>query len=737
MSHIHIHRERDTRTHKHTLFLTHPIQITGAMFAKLKKIAEMGLESNVVDCVISCPPYWTEAERRAILDAANIAGLNVLRLMNETTAAALNYGILRPLPKDQDIKVAFVDVGASSTNVTIAAFQQGKLQILGTASDAYLGGRNFDWKLMEHFNEHIKKNYKGLDPMSEAKPRFKLQKECQRIKTVLSANNTTQFNVEYIMNDTDVKGQVTRAEFEEMSAPLLERFSAPVQLALERAGVDLSNLHSVEVIGGATRIPMVQAALKKVFGQELSKTCDSDESVARGCALQCAMLSPSFRVREFEVQDIAPYAVEMSWGPIDQEAPDSATLLFTVGNPVPSVKMISFKDRADSFQLSARYADPSQLRPGTPAAIGRWVVSGLPKDQDPSKVRIKVRVKMSLHGVLSVRSAQLLEELPEEPEAAPMEDEASKPASEADAKPMEDEATPEADAKPEDAKDDAAKDNSKVDAKDEEKKKVKVKRVDLAVAAFLESGLSEAVLTNKFEREAQMANQDKVIAETNELRNTLESYCLEMRNKLQNELSAYVEKAAGDKFCEELTTNEDWLYDDGFDAQKSEYKKRVDALMKIGDPIVFRFKEEESRAEHVAGFKTTLTQYQQLAASTDEKYSHIEAEERAKVTAKCAEFDAWFVEVQGKQDRTAKHEDPVFTCKGLQSKARELSTFCNSIMNKPKPAPKVEEKPKEEPKAEEPKAEAGDKMEDEAPAAEAAADAEAAPKAEDASMQMD
>jgi len=539
---------------------------------------------------------------------------------------------------------------------------------------------------------------------------------------VLSANQKVFFNVEYIMNDTDVKGDITRDEFEQLSAPLLQQLKAPVEAALAQANTKAEDLAFVEVIGGATRIPMVQTALKDLFGKDLSKTCDSDESVARGCALQCAMLSPSFRVREFEVQDIAPYAVEMSWGLVGQ-APEDATVLFPTGNAVPATKMISFKDRSAAFQLAAKYADPASLRPGISTDVGRWVVSGLPEGQDdPSKVKIKVRVKMNLHGVLSVRSAQLLEELPEEePQQEEEKNEDMKPAEQEaaagdgdaatgseESKPTEEEATKEGEGGEEKEKaasapmeDDKAEDTSASTepktTKPAEKKK-KVRRVDLAVAADMQGGLSEAELSNSFEREAQMGNQDKVIAETNELRNTLESYCLEMRSKVRDgELKDYIEKAAAEKFCAELTDGEDWLYsDEGFDAQKSEYKKRVDALRKVGDPVQRRYQENERRGEYVGSFKQTLTHFQQLAQSTDAKYEHIEAEEREKVTARCTELDAWFVEVQGKQDRAAKHEDPVFTCTELEKKAAELSTFANGIMNKPKPAPPAKEEPKPE-----------------------------------------
>lgn len=287
-----------------------PEQITSAMLIKLKGVAERGLEGQrVVDCVIGVPTYFTDLERRALMDSAKLAGLNVLRLMNETTAVALNYGILRPLPKDEASKVMFLDIGQTGTSAAVVSFVQGKLEVLSTAFDRNLGGRDFDKMLADHFAAYIKDKYK-MDVYTEPKATIKLFKECERVKRILSANTKVVFNVEYIMNDTDVKGEIERPEFEEMcKKDMVPRIRLVLQEALDKAGLSAADLTATEIVGGATRIPMVQQELAAFFGKEVSKTCDSDESVARGCALQCAMLSPAFRVREFDVHDITPYAV--------------------------------------------------------------------------------------------------------------------------------------------------------------------------------------------------------------------------------------------------------------------------------------------------------------------------------------------------------------------------------------------------------------------------------------------
>lgn len=710
------------------------------MLQKLKSIAEDGLEGQrVADCVIGVPSYWTEDARRAMLDAAYIAGLNVLRLMNETTAVALNYGILRPLPKDEARKVMFVDCGLCSTSVSIVSFVQGKLKVEATASDAFLGGRDFDKLLVDHFDAYIQEAYK-MAPLTNPKSKLKMYKECERVKMILSANTKVNFNVEYLMNDTDVKGEIDRATFEDLcNKELIPRLKTIIDRTLAKAGISATDLFAVEIVGGTSRIPIVQAELEKFFGKPVSKTCDCDESVARGCALQCAMLSPSFRVREFEVQDITPYAVDVQWGPENGEIEQTSTL-FTVNNSIPSVKMISFKDRTQPFQLMAKYTDSEELPANVESAIGRFVVSGMPAVLGEEKApKIKVRVKMNVHGLLEVTSAQLLQQLPDEPEAS------------AESKPMEED-------KPGEKKEEAAEDKKtdmdtsadepkkeeapKKEEEKEESKKKRVKREDLKVTSYFENGLGADKLQAFFEREVAMANQDKAIAETLEARNSLESYVLEMRSQAEDDLKEYFKDAVREKFCEDCTQTEYWLEEDGWDAQKSEYKKRLAELKAVGDAAVKRQYEAEHREEAVGNLKREIGVWETLAASTEEKYAHIEEADRKKVTDACTEADRWLAAELSKQDKLTKADDPVVTVDALGKKLTTLKKTCSPIMNKPKPPPP---KPATPEKKEDEKKDADDAATADAATADAAAaddeapavEPESTPSSEPQGMEMD
>lgn len=754
-------------------------QIAAAMLEELRGTAEAGLgpSTRVRDCVVAAPAYWTDAQRRAMLDACRLADLNVLRLVNETTAVALQYGILRPLPEKETRNVLFVDVSHASTQAAAVAFKTGRLDVLATDADRHLGARNFDLALFEHLAADIAERYK-LPVRENAKARMKLMKECARIKKVLSANTQTPFNVEYLMNDTDVSGKITRDEFEAACAGLVARVTQPLDRALAAAGLRKEDLYAVEVVGGASRIPMVLQALQSWFGRDVSRTCDGDESVARGAALVCAMMSPSFKVREFEVHDITQYAVDATWGvaaPADGGARDSEELtppasenetaqLFKPLNSIPCTKMFTLKGRKEPFQVELSYAAAAadDLPGGAPRLAGRYVVGAV----DQESFKHKVRVKIDVHGITHVTQVSEFKEVEEQVEevveeedeaaAAPAgtekkqeEEQQQAEAEVAEKKQQEaadpeaapstpapmDEDAPEATESTEEVPAAAATEEAAASAMDTEatpepepapKKtrmvtKTKTRKTVLALGVHAVGGLSEAAFKATYEVEAAMAAQDRLVKATQESRNEVESYVYDMRGKVQDgELAAYVSDADRDAFVAALDETESWLYGEGEEAQKSAYDERLKSLRKMGEPIRARQREEERRDDKVTHLKATILRFELEAASEDEKFAHIEAEEREKVAKRAKEAGEWLEKKLQEQQVLAKTQDPAFTCDQIDAKAREVEALCAPIMNKPKPKP--------EPKSEE-KKEAG-KEDQEAEAA--GGDAEMAPAGDEA-----
>uniref|UniRef100_A0A8C7RCT1 Heat shock protein 4 like n=1 Tax=Oncorhynchus mykiss TaxID=8022 RepID=A0A8C7RCT1_ONCMY len=373
-------------------------QVTAMLLTKLKETSESALKKPVVDCVISVPSFFTDAERRSVMDATQIAGLNCLRLINDTTAVALAYGIYKqdlPTPEEKPRNVVFVDLGHSSFQVSISAFNKGKLKVLATAFDPYLGGRNFDEALVDNFCEEFKARYK-LNVRENPRAILRLSQECEKLKKLMSANcSDLPINIECFMNDIDVTGKMNRVQFEELCAPFLMRVEAPLKAVMEQSKLSRDEIYAVEVVGGATRIPSIKERISKFFGKDVSTTLNADEAVARGCALQCAIMSPAFKVREFSITDVVPFPITLRH------------LLSCKNHAAPFSKVITFHKK-EPFDLEAFYSLPQEL-PYPDIRIGRFSVQNVVPQPDGESSKVKVKVRVNVHGIFSVSSASLIE----------------------------------------------------------------------------------------------------------------------------------------------------------------------------------------------------------------------------------------------------------------------------------------------------------------------------------------
>lgn len=278
-----------------------PVQILGMLFSHLKRITEKNLETDISDCVIGIPSYFTDLQRRAYLDAAEIAGLRPLRLMHDCTATALGYGIYKTdFPIEGPTYVVFVDIGHCDTQVCVASFVSGQMKIISHAFDRNLGGRDFDEVLFSYFVAQFKEQY-NIDVYSNARASIRLRVSCEKLKKVLSANAEAPLNIECLMDEIDVEGFIKRVEFEKLSTNLLKKILETCGKALSDSCLTVEEIRSVELVGSGSRIPMIGRMLASYFKREPSRKMNASECVAHGCALQCAMLSPTFCVREYEV----------------------------------------------------------------------------------------------------------------------------------------------------------------------------------------------------------------------------------------------------------------------------------------------------------------------------------------------------------------------------------------------------------------------------------------------------
>lgn len=635
-------------------------QLMGMYLRKLRDTASKELGgSGVSDVVISVPSWFTDGQRRAMLDAADIAGLNPLRLMNDTTAAALGYGITKTdLPEAEDPRhVVFCDFGHSSYQVAVVAFSKGQLTILATAADRNFGGRDFDRALLNHFAEEFKGKYK-VDVLSSPKAMFRLAAGCERLKKVLSANAVAPLNVESLMEDIDAASQLKREEFEALIAPLLERVAVPLKEALEQSGLTKEQIHSVEMVGGSSRVPALKERVSAFFDKPLSFTSNQDEAVARGCTLACAILSPVFRVREFHVHDSNMYPIKVTWDKVPDVDEETELVVFNPNNPIPSTKILTFY-RKEPFAIEAYYANPEQLPGGTNPWIGRFQIKGVTPNAQGDHSIIKIKARLNLHGVLNVEGAYVVEEVEKEEEVPVAADPAA----------MQTEGG-EAAAPPK-----------------MEKKIVKKmqRKGDLPVVAGLNTRDSSILVEFK-EKEGQLYASDKLVLDTEDRKNALEEFIYDQRSKIDERYKAYIQDSEKEKYLAALNEQEEWLYsDEGEEAKKSDYVSRLDVLHKIGDPIMQRWKENEERPRAASALRDTIAMFMNAVEGGDAKYDHLTDDDKTKVVEKCATIEKWLSDNLIRVQEQPKNVNPKITIADINKNRDDVLYTCNPIINKPKP----------------------------------------------------
>ena len=304
--------------------------------------------------------------------------------------------------------------------VCIAQFTKSGLKILSTGFDRNFGGRNVDEVLFDHFCDEFKET-KKIDIRTNPRACLRLKTALEKIKQILTANPEAPLNIECLMDDVDVHSMMSREKMEELAADTISRLVTPVETAVKEAGLTVGDIAAVELVGNASRMPCILGRMQELFGKMPSRTLNASECVARGCALQGAMLSPLFRVREFEVQDSFPFPINVTWA--SDDGSDKNMELFERNNLVPSTKLMTFF-KNDKFTIQANYTDEQGLlSQGTDTKVGAFQIGPLPKIAKCEKHKLKVKVRLNLNSLVSVESAQVVEEIEEEVEASATEEE--------------------------------------------------------------------------------------------------------------------------------------------------------------------------------------------------------------------------------------------------------------------------------------------------------------------------
>ncbi|KAL5011939.1 hypothetical protein ScPMuIL_010490 [Solemya velum] len=676
-------------------------QLTAMMLNKLKETSEMALKTKVVDVVVSVPVYFSDVERRAMIDACQIAGLNCLKVMNDTTAAALSYGIYKqdlPAENEKPRTVVFVDMGYSSLQLAVVAFNKGKLKVLSVASDPDLGGRDFDQVLINHFIAEFKTKYK-IDAKTKPKAYIRLMQECEKLKKMMSSNTQKiPLNIECFMEDKDVTGFMQRSTFEELATDLIQRAENAFLNILSLSKLSPEDIYSVEMIGGSSRIPSVKNLVKKVFGVEPSTTLNADEAVARGCALQCAILSPTFRVRDFSITDCQPYPIMLYWTGGMEE--DNTMEVFPKFHQIPFSKMLTFY-RKEPFQLKAYY--PSDVAISVQDySIGSFTVNKIIPTKEGESSKVKVKVRVNNHGVFTIMSASLVEKIEDD---AKSEQE----------QPMEVDGESKEDKKPEVNAESAQVNGQNSDEQENQEKEKKggsgkknkktTKMIELPIESRVPQ-MSTQELNALVEKENQMIMQDKLEKERAEAKNAVEEYVYDMRDKLCSILETYTTEDERSKFARvkslQLEDTENWLYDDGENCLRQVYIDKLAELKKTGQPIVNRHSEAQHRPkafDDLGKCLQMIRKFVELYENKDEKYEHIDAADVEKVKKCLNEKAQWYDKKMNAQGQLKDFQDPIVLASQINQEKQQLFSTCSPIMSKPKPKvePPKEEKPAENP----------------------------------------
>ncbi|XP_033106267.1 hypoxia up-regulated protein 1-like [Anneissia japonica] len=425
-----------------------PEELMSMILSKARDFAESYAEHPIKDVVITVPAYFNQAERRALMYAAKLSGLNVLQLINDNAAVALNYGVFRRQEFDKSIQhIIFYDMGATSTTATIVGYKLAKtkdhgvsetnphLFVKGVGFDRGLGGLEIELRLRDHlvklFTEKVKT--KG-DVRDSPRAMAKLLKEAKRLKKVLSANVDHLSQIEGVLEDKDFRSMVTRAELEEMCADLWERVDDPINMALKSAEMGMNEISQVILVGGGTRVPKVQEALLKATGMsELGKNINADEAAAMGAVYQAAHLSKGFKVKKFIVKDANLYPIVVDFTRL-QTDDDGVTnnkkvkrTLFQRNNPYPQKKVMTFNRMTDDFAFHVNYAELETILPnGYMSVFGSanlskvdlgGVAEKLEKNSGSESKGIKAHFHMDESGILNLVSVEsVFEKMVDKPE---------------------------------------------------------------------------------------------------------------------------------------------------------------------------------------------------------------------------------------------------------------------------------------------------------------------------------